>query len=140
MLRRMSDESPRLTPGNAPQRRPTDAPVWWAELERSDLPGDRSERRGTARPGGDRPRPRPDRGAASRAEETARLAARPTAGSTHWLRTAISTMLVAFAALAIAWFGIGGGGGRSIAVVVLIFGVPAALAATIVTVVARKTS
>jgi len=36
----MSDESPRSAQGNAPQRRPTDAPAWWSQLDRDNLPDD----------------------------------------------------------------------------------------------------
>ena len=37
----MSDDAPRSTQGNRPdQRRGRDAPAWWDQLQRSDLPDD----------------------------------------------------------------------------------------------------
>ena len=59
----------------------------------------------------------------------------PTGGR---LRSLGATLTVIAAAVVIAWFGVGGGDLRSVVVVILVFGVPTAVAAAIVAVTARR--
>lgn len=127
----MTEEPTRSTPGNAPQRRPTDAPSWWAELERSDLPEGGPARRRSA-PTLHSHRPRLRLNAAPMA-----LPERHTAWG--WRRALTTVLFVMTVAVALAWFGILGGNVGSLVVALLIFGIPAGLAAGVVALVARKT-
>ncbi len=122
---RMSDEL-RSAPGHRPeQRRNRGAPAWWAALERSDLPEDDSA--GDPRPSTvDRPAPRRSPAAAGLTGHSARA------------RNAGITALVVFVAALVTWFGIGGGSLRSVVVVLLVFGVPALLAAVTAAVIVRR--
>jgi hypothetical protein len=131
----MSEDSPRSTPGNAPQRRPTEAPSWWAELGRSDLPEDQRSPKARGRAAGARDRS----GARPLAEFDAMFPVQQDRGWGAW-RVLTTVLFVVAATFALAWFGIAGGNLSSIAVVLLIFGVPAGLAAAVVALVARKTS
>ncbi len=120
----MSDEL-RSAPGHRPeQRRNRGAPAWWAALDRSDLPEDDSA--GAPRSGDERPVPR-------------RPAAAPGVnGHSTRLRNAVITALVVFIAALVTWIGIGGGSLRSVVVVLLVFGVPALLAAVTAAVIVRR--
>lgn len=135
----MSEDSPRSTPGNAPQRRPTEAPSWWAELERSDLPEDERSAKARARTTSGRSQGRNRAGVRPLAEFDAMFPVQADRGWGVW-RVMTTVLFVVAATFALAWFGIAGGNLSSIAVVLLIFGVPAGLAATVVALVARKTS
>ncbi|HEY6380007.1 MAG TPA: hypothetical protein VI316_12585 [Candidatus Dormibacteraeota bacterium] len=66
------------------------------------------------------------------------VAPAPTRGG--WWRVLSSILFVVAAAFGLAWFGIAGGNVGSIVVILLVFGVPAGLAAGVVALVARKTT
>jgi hypothetical protein len=135
----MSEDSPRSTPGNAPQRRPTEAPSWWAELQRSDLPEDQRSAKPRGRTQGGRAHARERSGVRPLAEFDAMFPVQADRGWGAW-RVMTTVLFVVAATFALAWFGIAGGNMSSIVVVLLIFGVPAGLAAAVVALVARKTS
>ena len=114
----MSDEL-RSAPGHRPeQRRNRGAPVWWAALDRSDLPEDDSA-------GPHSPVARP---------ATASLVS----DHSTRLRNAAITAVVVFIAALVAWIGIGGGSLRSVRGVLLVFGVPALLAVVTATLIVRR--
>jgi hypothetical protein len=120
----MSDEL-RSAPGHRPeQRRNRGAPSWWSELERADLPADDNDSRSTPAP----PRPRaPRRPRPVRSSD--RLA--------RWRAAAIGAVALLIA-VAMCMIAIGGGSARTVVAVVLIFGVPAALAVVTATVIVRR--
>jgi hypothetical protein len=120
---RMSDEL-RSAPGHRPeQRRNRGAPSWWAELERADLPQDDSDSTSHPAPARNAPRrPRPVR-------SSDRLA--------RWRAAAIGAVAVLIA-VAMCIVAIGGGSARAVVAVVLVFGVPAALAVVTATVIVRR--
>jgi hypothetical protein len=129
----MSDEVTRSTPGNPPdQRRENDAPAWWADLERSDLPGDGAPRRTRTR----------RHNAIQQTAVVRRSAAAPTEPvrrrRVDAVRSVLVTAVVLLLAAAAAWLGIGGGSGRSMVVVGLLFGVPTLLAVITASVVLRR--
>lgn len=126
----MPDEVTRSTPGNPPgQRRQNDAPAWWADLERGDLPRDRVPRRA---------RSRPQREARLTVIRHVAAPPRPERTRGDRLRSALITAVMVLLAAAIAWAGIGGGSGRSVLVVGLLFGVPTVLAIVTATLVLRR--
>jgi hypothetical protein len=129
----MSDELPRSTQGNRPdQRRQGDAPTWWADLTRSDLPEDEVKlRRGR----GSTSLGRHVRATSLIAPSVKQQAAPSTADRVGSILLTISVLLVA---AVVAWIGIGAGSGRSMLIVGVLFGIPTALAAIAVTLVMRR--
>jgi hypothetical protein len=125
----MSDEL-RSAPGHRPeQRRNGGAPAWWSELDRSDLPSDDESGPAPAR-----------RAAAARPPARGRSEPwRPGPGRSARLRNAAITALVVLVAALVCWIGVGGGSIRSVVVVLLVFGVPALLAAATASVILRRT-
>jgi hypothetical protein len=129
----MSDEVTRSTPDNPPdQRRENDTPAWWADLERSDLPGDDAPRRTRMR----------WHNATQHIAVVRRTAAAPVEPVRRrridTMRSGLVTTVVLLLAAAAAWLGIGGGSGRSMVVVGLLFGVPTLLAVITASVVLRR--
>ena len=127
----MSDEFPRSAQGNAPQRRPTDAPAWWSQLGRDNLPDDETGVERSVRTSSGQP---------LSLWHTRTLAA--PAGSTSRRRSRLHTvsaaLVLTLAFLVVAWFGVGGGSSRSVLVVAVIFGVPVALTVIAVSLVLRR--
>jgi hypothetical protein len=123
----MSDEL-RSAPGHRPEQRGNHgAPAWWSELERSDLPDD------------DDPAPLRHPLAMRPPVRSRPVVRRSPPDRRRRLQTVAAIVLVVLVATMVSWFAIGGGGLRSILVVVLVFGVPALLATAAVTVILRRT-
>jgi hypothetical protein len=127
----MSDESPRSAQGNAPQRRPTDAPAWWSQLDRDNLPDDETSVETSVRTSTGQP---------LSLWHTRPLAAPAGAPDRprNRLHTVSAALVLTLAFLVVAWFGVGGGSSRSVLVVAVIFGVPVALTVIAVSLVLRR--
>jgi hypothetical protein len=129
----MSDEVTRSTPGNPPdQRRQKDAPAWWADLERSDLPRDHVPRHARTRWNSATPHI-----TVIRRTQSAPAAPVPPRRIDR-VRSALVTAVIVLLAAAVAWLGIGGGSGRSMLVSGLLFGVPTLLAVITASVILRR--
>jgi hypothetical protein len=125
----MPDESPRSAPSNPPdQRRGGGAPSWWTDLQREDLPDDTGPPP-TTEPHGEhavrRPRSRPRQAVHQRSVR-------------ERLRDPALVGVAVLLAAVIAWLGVGGGGGRSAVVALILFGVPCALAVIAAWLVVRR--
>lgn len=143
----MSDEHTRTPQGSPPPpRRPSEAPAWWSELRRADLPDDAPmpvpaagmvELAARARPAG-----RPPRRAAQGEDGDVLTAgaappASPSAPSDSRVRTWAVSLLVVIAALLVTWVGVGAGSWQGLLVVTAVFGIPAALTAVTIGMILR---
>ena len=118
----MSDDAPRSTQGNRPdQRRGRDAPVWWDQLQRSDLPDDAAG------------------GAGRLAERThtedgtgwpvSSLLSRASARSRRWsvALSLVAAVVVALAVSVAVWAATSGTGRNTAMTAAVVVGVPVAL-------------